>query len=148
MRTAVLVVTLVLASFDATQTSVATSYLCIPDYATGFSLSNGEWQPTQFKVEGKKYLLANRNGRWFWTGFDAESDDTTLAVREARHGCSSFTKYGFIDCRDWSAAVTFNRKSLRFVEVEPHGYVVSDVAVDTEQPHSTPHMEIGRCSTF
>jgi len=47
MRAAVLVVTLVLASVEAPQTSVTTSYLCVPDYGTGFSLSNGEWQPTR-----------------------------------------------------------------------------------------------------
>jgi hypothetical protein len=114
-------------------------FVCIPDYATGYSIGlSNKWEPTQFNVKGKRYLLRNRSGSWFWTEFGEEPHKKIDL-------CSAFNEEGFTECKNREDQVLFNRNTLRFQVVLPYGYVVSDTAID-KQHRSTPYYEIGTCS--
>jgi hypothetical protein len=122
----------------AADTNDPSSYVCVPDYATGFRLDrSGKWEPSQFSVQGKKFLLARKDARWFWTAVGP-----TDAKPEP---CGTFTDYGFTECKDSEGEVLFNRKTLRFQLVRPYGYVTSDVATDKEM-NAPPYYIIGRCA--
>jgi hypothetical protein len=113
-------------------------YLCIPDYATGFSVEkSGEWRPTQFSVNGKKYMLHTKNGNWYWNKFGEEPDPHI-------DSCTSPTKLGFQECKNGEEEIVFNNKTLRFQVVHPYGYVVADIKMDKHP--ITPYYEIGKCS--
>src|SRR5437899_1960784 len=113
-RVAVLIAALLILPGTAAQPTLATSFLCIPDYSTGFSKSSGEWKPAQFTVEGLKYLLVNRHGHWFWTRFGLEEDSASDVMAVRHYGCGPFDSYGFIKCRYWGDDAFFNRQTLRF----------------------------------
>ena|SRR2546428_7464817 len=116
----------------------ASGFVCIPDYATGYSIGrSNKWRPIQFDVKGKRYLLRNRSGSWFWTEFGEEPHNKDL--------CSAFNERGFTECKNREDEVLFNRNTLRFQVVRSHGYVVDDAAIDKQDP-STPFYEIGTCS--
>lgn len=115
------------------------SYLCLPDYATGFSLEkSGEWKPSEFNVKDKKYLLRFKSGIWYWTEFGQEPNPHI-------DSCSVPNKLGFLECKNREDEVMFNNRTLRFQVVRPYGYVVADFKLDKEMP-TTPYYEIGRCS--
>ena len=115
-----------------------TGFICIPDYATGFSPDrSGKWEPTQFDVKGKRYLLRVKESRWYWTRFGEEPVERIDL-------CTSFNEAGFSECKNREDPVMFNRKKLRFQVVHPYGYVVSDTAMDKKP--ITPFYEIGTCS--
>jgi hypothetical protein len=116
------------------------SYLCIPDYSVGYAVGkNGRWVPTNFDVDGKRYLLRQREGKWWWTDFGEEP--------QPQNACGTFNAHGFIDCHNFEVEVRFNAKSLRFQAVHPYGFVTSDVSLDSKSP-ITPYYEIGKCSPF
>lgn len=123
----------------AADTNDPSSYLCVPDYATGFRLDrSGRWEPGQFGVRGKQFILGKRNERWFWTEVgppDAKSEP-----------CDGFSEYGFAECKYSEGDVLFNRKTLRFQLVRRYGYVTSDLATDKEAQNAPPYIMIGKCS--
>jgi hypothetical protein len=122
----------------AADTNDASSYVCVPDYATGFRLDrSGKWEPGQFSVRGKQFLLGKRSERWFWT---------EVGPLDARpESCDTFTD-GFAECKYSEGDVLFNRKTLRFQLVRRYGYVTSDVATDKEINNAPPYIMIGKCS--
>jgi hypothetical protein len=114
-------------------------FVCIPDYATGYAIGrSNRWEPLQFDVIGKKYLLRNKGGSWFWTTF-GEEPHSKIDL------CTAFNEQGFMDCKNREDQVLFNRNTLRFQVVRPYGYVVADAAID-KQHRATPFYEIGTCS--
>jgi len=114
------------------------SYICVPDYATGFRLDrSGKWEPSQFSVQGKKFLLGKKNDRWFWSAVGPQD------VKQ--ESCDGFTEYGFAECKYSEGDVLFNRKTLRFQLLRRYGYVTSDVATDKEM-NAPPYVMIGKCS--
>ena len=114
------------------------SYVCVPDYATGFRLDrSGKWEPSQFSVQGKKFLLAKKSERWFW------SEAGPVAYKP--EPCDAFDDRGFAECKYSEGDVLFNRKTLRFQLVRHYGYVTSDVATDKDMS-APPYYIIGRCS--
>lgn len=113
-----------------------TSYLCIPDYATGFSHKSGEWRPVNFNVDGQKYVVVRRERGWFWVDFGEEPASW-------EDPCEGFDDYGFLRCKvDLTTNVVFNRKTMRYQAVMHIGYVVAD----TTLTGNTPYIEIGRCT--
>lgn len=117
----------------------ATSFACVPDFATGFRLSrDGKWAPSQFSVLGKKYLLEKRGARWYWS-------EVGLPPDSKQESCEAFNEYGFTDCRNAEGNMTFNRRTLRFQLVRPYGYVTSDLATDKEITNAPPYFIIGKC---
>lgn len=123
----------------AADTKDPTSFLCVPDYATGYGIGrSGKWEPVQFSVQGKKYLLKKIDERWFWAESGRESD-------AQRTPCEAFNDLGFTVCKPPEDQVMFNRKTLRFQIVHFYGYVTSDIAMDKE-PASPPYYLIGKCS--
>jgi hypothetical protein len=117
-----------------------TGFICVPDYATGFAVGrSGKWEPTQFNVKGKRYLLRARDTRWYWTEFGEEP-------QERIDECTSFNDEGFSTCENRVEKVLFNRKTLRFQVVSAYGYVVADIAMDKGSFSMTPFYEIGTCS--
>jgi hypothetical protein len=113
------------------------SYLCIPDFITGFSVEKGQWKPTQFSVNGKKYMLHTKKGNWYWNEFGQDPDPHI-------DSCTGPTKIGFQECKNGEVEVVFNNQTLRFQVVHPYGYVVADLKLDKNP--ITPYYEIGRCS--
>lgn len=122
----------------AADTNDPSSYVCVADSAIGFRLDrSGKWEPSQFSVKGKQFLLGKRNERWFWMEVGPPN-----AKQEP---CDAFTDYGFAECKYSEGQVMFNRKTLRFQLVRPYGYVTSDVATDKEM-NAPPYYIIGRCT--
>jgi hypothetical protein len=147
-RIVVLIGALLVTPGQPAQQNVTSSYLCIPDYSTGFSNSSGRWTPTQFTVEGKKYLLANRRGRWVWSEFGQQQDSVMTALAAKLNTCDTFSSNGFLNCEFWFEEVRFNRETLRFQVVEPNGYVVAKAALDDSGKSGTPFIQIGTCSVL
>jgi hypothetical protein len=124
---------------QAADTSAADSFICIPDYATGYAIgSNGKWEPTQFNVTKDRYLLRAKDGQWYWTEFGKEPSKSLDL-------CTGFSENGFLSCKKSENEVLFNRKTLRFQIIHPYGYVVADTSVFKDDP-LTPYYMIGKCS--
>lgn len=124
---------------SAAETERVSGFVCIPDYATGYSIGrSNKWEPTQFDVKGKRYLLRNKGGSWFWTEFGEEPHNKIDL-------CSAFSEHGFTECKNRGDQVLFNRNTLRFQVVHPYGYVVDDAALD-KQRRVAPFYAIGTCS--
>lgn len=120
----------------------AGGFICVPDYSTGFARSrDGKWEPARFNVEGKRYLFRVQDGRWFWTDFGEEPEESIDA-------CTAIDAKGFSECKNREDEVVFNRNTLRFQVVYPYGYVVSDADKNMGGLNLTPHIEIGRCSVL
>ena len=129
---------LVAAPAVGADTSDPGSYVCLSEHAIGFRLGrDGKWEPSQFSVKGKQFLLGKKNERWFW------SEVGPPDVKQ--ESCGAFTDYGFAECKYSEGEVLFNRKTLRFQLVRPYGYVTSDVATDKEM-NAPPYFIIGKCS--
>src|SRR6266545_7850135 len=105
---------LLLASLTSAQEEPSpTGYICVPDQSVGYKVDkSGKWRPAQFNVEGKKYLLRYRDGKWWWTDFGDEP--------KRQNSCGSFNPQGFLDCHNFEDDVRFNRISLRFQAIHPY----------------------------
>jgi hypothetical protein len=117
------------------------SFICIPNHSTGYILKNtGNWEPTQFSVKEKKYILTKHKDKWYWNEF-GKSDYIS------QNECAEFNERGFMDCKHFEDDILFNRNTLRFQAVHPYGYVLADKEVEKEHP-ITPFYEIGTCSSL
>jgi hypothetical protein len=117
-----------------------TSYLCIPDKASGFAYnrSSHQWESAQFNVTGIKHILKKDTKGWIWIDFGRPSWPP-LAY------CEGPSENGFISCRG-GYIVDFNIKNLRYLSVFTGGYVYGNLPPYTDEGADTPNIEIGTCS--
>ena len=111
-------------------------FVCITEQATGFAFNKEakRWEPTNFRTHDLKYLLTK--GKYGWTF-------KRLGQTGLDEMCREVGDSGLIRCDDLHA-VTFNKKTLRFQAVYPHGYVMPPAG--SPEGANTPGIEIGRCS--
>jgi hypothetical protein len=116
------------------------SYLCIAENSVGFSFNKTQqkWINTNFKVEGKKYLLSkSKQGNWEWKKF---GEQNTYASCK-----SDFNEYGYLTCQELNT-INFNKNNLRFQNYYPIGYINKGVVGN--EGEDTPSIEIGKCSAI
>jgi len=119
-----------------------TGYLCIPDLCTGFRLNESDkWIIAEFSVEGIKFLLTKKDGKWYWNQFGQTSQIE----------CGAFDDVGSIKCKDPVITYSFNKRSLRFDAIQSEGYVIPDPvgAKRLRERYGMrfePYMMIGTCS--
>jgi hypothetical protein len=121
-----------------TEPQAVSGFLCVPDYATGYSRESGDWRPVQFDVTGKRYLFILKNDQWFWTEFGKEPN-------ERSDRCSAPDDGGFSECKSREGQVVLNKNTLRFQVVQKFGYVIGDLTME-KVAKFTPFYEIGKCS--
>jgi hypothetical protein len=112
----------------------ASTYLCIPDFGTGFSYTPEKkaWEVTRFRTKDRKYILSKSSGEWIWKDFGSDSG----------YPCSEFDKSGVIACGFGGVAdVAFSRNTMRFRDSYLSGYVDG-----IDNSHNTPSVTIGTCT--
>ena len=119
-------------------TVYAEAYLCVGDQATGliFNKSSKAWSQAKFNVKDAKYILSKGSGKWEWK---------KIGEKYGIECDSSFSEYGYMNCNSFSKII-FNKKTLRYMSIESIGYV--NIGVAGEEGDTTPHMEIGKCSSM
>ncbi|CAH1385364.1 hypothetical protein [Candidatus Nitrotoga sp. M5] len=138
---------MLIASSTAEESTPVSTYNCIPDYSTGYTIGgNGKWGPTQFDVKNQKYILKRKDSEWVWLEF-GEDEAEKLPDFFGPKKCGLFNELGFLHCTNYGELIRFNKHSLRFQLVYPVGYVVTgSVVTSGEKRHDTPHIKIGTCS--
>jgi hypothetical protein len=132
MKLKTICATFLLLNFNVTAHAAGTSYLCIPDMATGFKLENGKWDFARFDVSKDKYLVQQE--------FEAESYKVVeIGSANPNHTGCLFSGSTMV-CGDLYMGFIFNSDVLRYQRTYGFGYVNGD-SVD-----NTPLVEIGRCS--
>ena len=139
-----------------TRAAAFADYICTVKKATGFEYNpkKKEWDVAALPVGGKYRLMPSATGKCWpqykddkercaWNGKIEGEDDVWIA-------CSKeIDEYGHLFCKTLAeGAFKFNRKSLRFLHAEPHGYFaivpgVGPFTDETSPKELTPLMEIG-----
>lgn len=117
-----------------------TSYLCVPETSAGFTFNKAQqkWISTNFRVEGKKYLLnKSTQGKWEWKKFGE--------TKSLERCDEDFDEFGYMKC-ELLHTITFNKTTLRFQKYYPVGYV--NKSTTGNEGEDTPHIEIGTCSAI
>ena len=114
-------------------------WICIADSATGFSYQGGKWVPTNFNVEGKRYLISKKQYR------QNKNDmryHVTRIGRQYAYACQkdSPNEFGMIFCQD-IIEFKFNVNALRYMSIYSVGYFMGN-----DEDSDTPYIEIGTCS--
>ena len=117
-----------------------TSYLCIPETSAGFTFNKSQqkWVSTNFRVDGKKYLLSkSKKGDWEWKKFGQQN---------SLEWCDGdFDEFGYLKCQ-LLGTITINKNTLRFQNYYPIGYV--NKSTTGNEGEDTPYIEIGTCSAI
>ncbi len=127
---------LLLLSSAANAAETTQAYLCIPEYATGFSFNKvaKRWQPSNFDLAGKKYLVKKTAKGWSWANF---------AYPDVADECGNFNKSGVLVCDAFPEEVWFNRTNGRFQVFYFVGYVGNLLG---EEGGDNPNIAIGTCA--
>ena len=129
--------------------STADNWLCIRDKATGFSLKNGSWNSTDFKV-GKKYIIKDASER------NKSVSGSVYQVHEFGDDipdwiCGDFQNdgvaKGMLVCDGYFIAgntFKYNPSTGHFLATHTAGFVYT--WDDGRVVEDTPIIEIGKCS--
>ncbi len=125
----------------------ADAYICVPDHVTGFKFEGGEWKPSIFNTDNKKYIIrrskeSDLHGTaypWIWGEL---GDERPVGICK-----ETFSKIGVMNCLGLGTDLQISSKTLRFQETNTYGYVF-DGFNDGDIPDSsnTPFIMIGKCS--
>ena len=115
-------------------------WICIADSATGFSYQGGKWVPTNFSVEGKRYLISKKQYRQ--NKNDMRYHVTKIGERHA-YACQkdSPNEFGMVFCQDLLTEFKINVTALRYMSIYSVGYFDG-----SDDDSNTPYIEIGTCS--
>jgi hypothetical protein len=132
-----------------------TSYVCTPDFSTGFAKKEGEWRPVRFDISDKKYILRrlNESEKKAWKHFESKKDVSWVWLKSGEktswHTCKNeATESGRILCPYEFLDLVVNIKSLTFQIYRKGDYVywIHPDDPDYEDLTAETYIEIGKCT--
>ena len=150
----------VLALF-VSQSSIADSYLCEAERASGFVYDQDSktWETSGFSIEDRKYLVTRtdqddifiRALKYDYEIKKADSQHPIIQCKAVKY-IDSNEETGLIACRGpFGASFNIDKRNGRYIRSQPTGYVT--MKINSNSNSSTdmgtangPYMEIGNCS--
>ena len=120
----------------------ANQWLCIGEYATGFSYSEAsqQWQSTHFRGQSKYVIIEGNNPKY---PYEIKRLGEKFSLMRCDHAVN---KAGYLLCDGLSGQFRFNKDNLRFLITFIPGFYNVLPNTFSDEESDTPSMEIGFCT--
>ncbi len=106
----------------APSTSSAESFLCLAEIAAGLSKRDERWESTTFKPTDRFIVKRDEVTEFSWVVKSWDGDVIQVCEKD-------FNEHGYLECTvvEGGSFFTMNRRNLRFLISQPHGYVNEEI---------------------